>query len=299
MGRRTWDSLPPRFRPLPGRRNVVLTRQTDFMADGATVVHRLEDALTDPDTWVIGGEQIYTLALPLASRCEVTEIDIDLPRDDGDAVAPVLDEQWVGTRASGTPVARVCDTGFTATAAREPAQCRAGPADRRGRAGLRGGQTQRADHPRAPASADLAHSGAAAGLGVGRGAGPLCAGVQPTRAVRPGRAGPCGVGAQRALTPAAGRVLGARGRVDGRRRLAADALADGAIPARPLGHPHRQSQPEARRQNRRGRRRNSGRAPPGRSRRIWPPRRGARGELGGGAAATPSGWPRRCSPPAP
>ena len=66
------------------------------MADGATVVHRLDEALTDPDTWVIGGEQIYTLALPQASRCEVTEIDIDLPRDDGDAVAPVLDETWVG-----------------------------------------------------------------------------------------------------------------------------------------------------------------------------------------------------------
>jgi dihydrofolate reductase len=92
MGRRTWDSLPARFRPLPGRRNVVLTHQTDFMADGATVLHRLDDALTDRDTWVIG-----TLALPRASRCEVTEIDIELPRDDGDAVAPVLDEMWVGT----------------------------------------------------------------------------------------------------------------------------------------------------------------------------------------------------------
>jgi dihydrofolate reductase len=97
MGRRTWDSLPTRFRPLPRRRNVVLTRQTDFMAEGATVVGSIDDALDDPDTWVIGGEQIYTLALPRADRCEVTEIDIDLPRDDGDAVAPVLDEAWVGT----------------------------------------------------------------------------------------------------------------------------------------------------------------------------------------------------------
>ena len=97
MGRRTWESLPARFRPLPGRRNVVLTHQSDMIADGATVVHNLDDGLTDPDTWVIGGEQIYTLALPRASRCEVTEIDIELPRDDGDAVAPVLDEMWVGT----------------------------------------------------------------------------------------------------------------------------------------------------------------------------------------------------------
>lgn len=96
MGRRTWDSLPPRFRPLPGRRNVVLTRQDDLAAAGATVVHRLEDALTEADTWVIGGGEIYALALSRADRCEVTEVDIDLPRDDGDAVAPVLDEHWVG-----------------------------------------------------------------------------------------------------------------------------------------------------------------------------------------------------------
>ena len=46
---------------------------------------------------MIGGAQIYALALPLATRCEVTEVDIDLPREDGDAVAPVLDEAWVGT----------------------------------------------------------------------------------------------------------------------------------------------------------------------------------------------------------
>jgi dihydrofolate reductase len=97
MGRRTWQSLPAKFRPLPGRRNVVLTHQTDFKADGATVVRSLDEALTDPDTWIVGGEQIYTLAMPRASRCEVTEIDIDLPRDDGDVVAPVLDETWIGT----------------------------------------------------------------------------------------------------------------------------------------------------------------------------------------------------------
>jgi dihydrofolate reductase len=97
MGRRTWDSLPAKFRPLPGRKNVVLSRQAGFMADGATVVQSLDDALSDPDAWVVGGEQIYTLALPRAVRCEVTEVDMDLPRDDGDAVAPVLDEAWVGT----------------------------------------------------------------------------------------------------------------------------------------------------------------------------------------------------------
>ena len=97
MGRLTWESLPSRVRPLPGRRNVVVTRQADYMADGAEVVTTLEDTLTGDDSWVIGGEQVYALALPIATRCEVTEIEIDLPRRDADAVAPVLDEAWVGT----------------------------------------------------------------------------------------------------------------------------------------------------------------------------------------------------------
>lgn len=96
MGRRTWDSLPAAVRPLPGRRNVVLSRQTDFMADGAEVLGSLEEALTDPEMWVIGGAEIYLLALPHAARCEVTEVDIDLPRDEGDALAPLLDETWLG-----------------------------------------------------------------------------------------------------------------------------------------------------------------------------------------------------------
>ncbi len=99
MGRRTWDSLPERVRPLPGRRNVVLSRRTDFMVDGAEVVGSLEAALTlsetEPEVWVIGGAQIYLLALPYATRCEVTEVGIDLPRDDDDALAPVLDETWL------------------------------------------------------------------------------------------------------------------------------------------------------------------------------------------------------------
>ena len=96
MGRLTWESLPAKVRPLPGRRNVVVTRQAEYTADGARVVPSLVDALTDDDTWVIGGAQIYALALPVATRCEVTEVEIDLPRQDADAVAPVLDETWVG-----------------------------------------------------------------------------------------------------------------------------------------------------------------------------------------------------------
>jgi dihydrofolate reductase len=97
MGRLTWESLPAKVRPLPGRRNVVVTRQADYMAEGATVVGSVEEAGTDEETWVIGGERIYLAALPAASRCEVTEVEVDLRREDGDAVAPVLDESWVGT----------------------------------------------------------------------------------------------------------------------------------------------------------------------------------------------------------
>jgi len=106
MGRLTWESLPAKFRPLPGRNNVVVTRQADYMAEGADVVGRFEDAPLE-DAWVIGGAQIYGLALPLATRCEVTEVDIDLRREDDDALAPVLGESWTGldgpwqTSASG------------------------------------------------------------------------------------------------------------------------------------------------------------------------------------------------------
>jgi dihydrofolate reductase len=99
MGRRTWESLPARVRPLPGRRNVVLTRQADYMAEGAVVVTSLDDALADGSVWVIGGAEIYALALPRATRCEVTEVHMDLPRRDDDAVAPVLDEGWVAEDA--------------------------------------------------------------------------------------------------------------------------------------------------------------------------------------------------------
>ena len=96
MGRRTWESLPARFRPLPGRRNVVLTRDPGYTADGAEVVTSFDEILDRPRVWVIGGSEIYHLALSAANRCEVTEVDIDLRVDDEDALAPMLDESWVG-----------------------------------------------------------------------------------------------------------------------------------------------------------------------------------------------------------
>ena len=98
MGRLTWESLPKKVRPLPQRKNVVITRQADYLAEGATVVDTLEQALSgDDEVWVIGGAQIYAQALPLAGRCDVTEIEVDVRRQDGDVVAPMLDESWQGT----------------------------------------------------------------------------------------------------------------------------------------------------------------------------------------------------------
>ncbi len=95
MGRKTWDSLPPRFRPLPGRSNVVVTRQAQWVAQGALVATSLPDALklceTSEQVWVIGGAQIYQQAEPFAQRIEVTEIAQDF---EGDAFAPKLGTHW-------------------------------------------------------------------------------------------------------------------------------------------------------------------------------------------------------------
>ena len=85
MGRRTWDSLPERFRPLPGRRNVVVTRNPAWSADGAERAGSLADALRLVDgaerVFVIGGGELYAEALPLADELFLTEIDADVEGD--------------------------------------------------------------------------------------------------------------------------------------------------------------------------------------------------------------------------
>lgn len=94
MGRLTWESLPSAVRPLPGRRNIVVTRDPGYVAAGAQVITDLAETFDGEQTWVIGGEQIYALALPRATRCEVTEVAVDLTPAPGDALAPVLDATW-------------------------------------------------------------------------------------------------------------------------------------------------------------------------------------------------------------
>ena len=101
MGRVTWESIPKKFRPLPGRKNVVVSRQTNYPAAGASVVSSLQDALAlfpaDEVVWLIGGAQLYAQALPLASQLVVTEIDADF---EGDAFAPILGSEWHETERS-------------------------------------------------------------------------------------------------------------------------------------------------------------------------------------------------------
>jgi dihydrofolate reductase len=90
MGRLTWESLPDRFRPLPDRRNIVISRRPGLTLPGAEVAPSPAAALAlaGPDrSWVIGGGQIYAAALPLASEVLVTEIDL---RVAGDVHAPPL-----------------------------------------------------------------------------------------------------------------------------------------------------------------------------------------------------------------
>src|SRR5699024_4704948 len=93
MGRATWESLPVRFRPLPGRRNIVCTRDTGWAAEGAERAGSVDQALTlaGAEVAVIGGGQIYAAALHDADECLVTEIDAEAP---GSVRAPVLDDRW-------------------------------------------------------------------------------------------------------------------------------------------------------------------------------------------------------------
>ena len=97
MGRKTWESLPPRFRPLPGRKNIVITRDPQWQAPGAQRAVSLDEAIAacahaDTDTaWITGGAEIFRLAMPRADLAVVTEIGADY---DGDTFAPALGADW-------------------------------------------------------------------------------------------------------------------------------------------------------------------------------------------------------------
>ena len=103
MGRKTWESLPRK--PLPGRTNIVVTRDAGFQAPGAAVVHSVEDGLAaaareqPQEIMVIGGAAIFAETLPLASKIHWTQI---MARPEGDAFMPPLDpKQWRETQREG------------------------------------------------------------------------------------------------------------------------------------------------------------------------------------------------------
>ncbi len=104
MGRKTWDSLPKK--PLPGRTNIVVTRQQGWTAEGAVTAHSVEDAIAQArdkagdvdEIFVIGGAEIYAAAMPLANCIELTEVHAEI---DGDAVLPPLEGEWDETAREG------------------------------------------------------------------------------------------------------------------------------------------------------------------------------------------------------
>jgi dihydrofolate reductase len=106
MGKNTWLSLPEKSRPLPGRRNIVLSRNPDsFEHDGAECFPTLEDALaTHPDkevVWVIGGAGVYASAMPLASEIHVTYVSIHVK--DADTFMPPLSPEEFRIATSSEP----------------------------------------------------------------------------------------------------------------------------------------------------------------------------------------------------
>ena len=96
MGRKTWESLPDAFRPLPGRRNIVVSRQAGLLLSGAEVMDSLEAvraalAGQSGPVFVIGGADIYRQAIGWADRLELTEVDMS---PSGDALFPEIDAAW-------------------------------------------------------------------------------------------------------------------------------------------------------------------------------------------------------------
>ena len=102
MGRKTFETFP---KPLPKRTHVVITRQKDYKPEGAIVVHSLKDALEiakdDSQPFIIGGGEIYKMALPKADKIELTRVHGSF---EADAFFPELDEgKWRLTRSSFHP----------------------------------------------------------------------------------------------------------------------------------------------------------------------------------------------------
>ena len=127
MGRRTWESLPERFRPLPGRTNVVLTTDPAWSADGAERVSSIAEVLDrDGPLWGIGGGAVYRDLLAHADRLVVTDVDLEV---DGDTWAPPIGPEWTPVQRAPVEGWQVSASGArfaVTTYARASAQGRAG-----------------------------------------------------------------------------------------------------------------------------------------------------------------------------
>lgn len=130
MGRRTWESLPERFRPLPWRENLVISRDGGYDAPGASVLTSLEAALQrvqfvadapqgDPASsrdassactaWIMGGGELYRSAMPFATQLVVTRIEVQVP--DADTFAPEIGPEWT-LADPGTPQTAATGLGY-------------------------------------------------------------------------------------------------------------------------------------------------------------------------------------------
>lgn len=112
MGRKTYDSVG---KPLPNRRNVVITRQHGLVIQGADVVHSLDEALalcaTVAEVFIVGGAEIYRQALPIVSRVYLTRVHADV---DGDSFFPALDErEWILRATETHPIDERHAHGYT------------------------------------------------------------------------------------------------------------------------------------------------------------------------------------------
>ena len=109
MGRKTWESLPEAFRPLPGRHNIVVSHDPAYPLNGAVLACSIDEAIglaaDASEVFVIGGAELYRQTLPLATRLYLTEVDDDCP---GDRFFPEFasDEWREVSRRAGNPLPR-------------------------------------------------------------------------------------------------------------------------------------------------------------------------------------------------
>lgn len=104
-GRKNYESIPPKYRPLPNRTNILVTRNKDYHESGVIICHSLQEAINvgkkheNDELFIIGGGQIYAEALNLCDKIYLTEVNASF--EDADVYFPLIDDSW--TEISRTP----------------------------------------------------------------------------------------------------------------------------------------------------------------------------------------------------